>query len=116
MVTVSPDLAEMIERLAALPGPDRGFVLGQLGSTGEQQLLPLLEKARQSDISIGLKGLIAEAGRDNPPDGMTQLGAEALVRASRRGQDEVAVPALAGTGLQPQALLGRLFQRLGLGG
>lgn len=115
-MTVSPDLAEMIERLAALPAPDRDFVLGQLGSTGEQQLLPLLEKARQSDISIGLKSLISEAGQDDPSDGMTQRGAEALVRASRRGQDEVAAPLLTGPRLQPQVLLGRLFQRLGLGG
>lgn len=106
----------MIERLAALPAPDRDFVLGQLGSTGEQQLLPLLEKARQSDNSIGLKSLIAEAGRDDPPDGMTQRGAEALVRASRRGQEDIAAPSLTGAGLQPQVLFGRLFQRLGLGG
>lgn len=113
---LSPEFAEMIEHLAAMPAADRDFVMAALGSDGERRLAPLVEQAGQVEVSDKLKTLLNAVEQGATPSGMTKRAADALSTAARLGQAQrisAAVPLANG---RSRPYVAQLMQRLGLGG
>lgn len=112
----SPELARMIQQLAAMPAGDRDYVVGLLGSDVERRLLQLLGKTGSGAISPGLKVALAQVSKGEIPAGMTLRGSETLIRSARHIeassiQDNANAPARVNL-----SLIDRMLLRLGLKG
>ncbi|KPF52077.1 hypothetical protein IP65_17965 [Novosphingobium sp. AAP1] len=88
MTTIEPDLAEMLETLAALGTQDRGFVLARMPAPSRRQAERFLAERQASRPSAGLIKLVEVARRGTIPAGMTQAAAAAL--AAVPGDDPMA--------------------------
>ncbi|MBA4160725.1 MAG: hypothetical protein C0515_01280 [Novosphingobium sp.] len=107
----SGELRSMLGQLAALAPDEREFVLGELGETAAQKLLPMIEATSRLRMSGSLTRASSEARQGLTPPGMTQRAAQALVEAVR-DHDSLVKSAPGRAGDRPQSLAGALWQTL----
>jgi hypothetical protein len=76
------ELAEMVRGLAAMPAPDRAFVLARLSQSEMQLLTPYLQRAEIRPLSPALRELAADCGDERTADGLAPRAAAAVRTAT----------------------------------